>query len=401
MYSKKQAEVMLGADARWNILSGAVRSGKTFVSYDLILKRLSELPDGDRLMIGRTQQTLERNVLNPLRRRLGGERMVSAVNSKSVVHIAGKPFYVLGANNKEAVTKIQGLGLIYAYGDEMTTWHEDVFVMLQSRLSDRGACFDGTCNPSHPNHWLKTGLLDREGLNIKQWHFVLEDNPFLPAEYVRDLKKEYTGVFYDRYIRGLWVRAEGIIYRIFAEDPLSFFVSDVPRLSEINIGMDFGGTKSLHSIVATGLTSGNKSLIALKSRRYISEGTTAADVERYACEFIGEILERYGRCDYFYWDNESSVLGNGLYGVIGRRFPQVTVRPCRKFTINNRISFTLKLMGTGRFGYTKECETLKAALEQAVWDDSKADTRLDDQSVDIDTLDAFEYSFCGNMMRFD
>ena len=214
-YSSKQAEVLLNADARWNILCGAVRSGKTWVSYDLMLQRLAELPDGDRVMIGRTQQTLERNVLNPMRRILGGSQIVSHINSKNTVYIAGKPFYVVGADNKEAVTKIQGLGLVYAYGDEVTTWHESVFQMLKSRLSDKGALFDGTCNPENPLHWLKRDILDRTDLSVKQWHFVIDDNPFLPTEYVENLKKEYTGVFYSRYILGQWVRAEGIIYDMF------------------------------------------------------------------------------------------------------------------------------------------------------------------------------------------
>lgn len=211
MFSEKQADVILNANSRWNILSGAVRSGKTFVSYDLIIRRLVELPDGDRLLIGRTQQTLERNVLNPLRKRIGTS-FVSHVNSKNTVYIAGKPFYVVGADNKEAVTKIQGMGLIYAYGDEITTWHPDVFQMLKSRLSDKGALFDGTCNPDTPHHWLKTDIIDNPDVNASLWHFVIDDNPFLPPEYVESLKNEYTGVFYQRYILGEWVLAEGLIY---------------------------------------------------------------------------------------------------------------------------------------------------------------------------------------------
>ena len=211
MYSAKQADIFLNADARWNIYAGAVRSGKTWITYDLILRRLCELPDGFRAMIGRTQQTLERNVLNPMRERYG-PGIVTHINSKNTVHIGGKPFYVVGADNKEAVTKIQGLGLIYAYGDEVTTWHENVFQMLKSRLSDKGAIFDGTCNPDSPTHWLKTGIIDNLDLNVKTWHFVLEDNPFLDKAFVESLKLEYAGMWYRRYILGEWCLAEGLVY---------------------------------------------------------------------------------------------------------------------------------------------------------------------------------------------
>lgn len=213
-YSPKQKIVFKNAHRRWNILSGAVRSGKTFCSYDLIPLRIKGLPHGNRLLIGKTLATLQRNVLDPLRERY---HYVSSVSNRGVVRIFDRPFYCVGANDEKSVAKIQGLGLIYAYGDEVTTWPESFFQMLKSRLDKPGACFDGTCNPESPQHWFKQSMIDNPDLDVFHQHFTLDDNPFLSEEFKNNLKKEYTGVWYRRYILGEWCMAEGVIYDCFNE----------------------------------------------------------------------------------------------------------------------------------------------------------------------------------------
>ena len=215
-FSQKQIQVLSNAYARWNILSGAVRSGKTFASYFLIPLRIKYQHPGNFLIIGKTERTLKRNILDPMRK-LFGQRAVSQVYGDGLVDILGKTFYVAGANDERAVTKIQGMGLVYAYGDEIATWPEAFFQMLKSRLDEPGAKFDGTTNPESPYHWLKA-FLDTEELNLNHWHFRLDDNPFLDPDFVESLKQEYTGLWYKRYIEGLWVMAEGVIYDMWDED---------------------------------------------------------------------------------------------------------------------------------------------------------------------------------------
>lgn len=220
-YSRKQAEVLLNANSRWNFLIGATRSGKTFVSYDLLLKRMLRQPPGRAVLIGKTIGTLERNVLEPMRERFGIEYVSHIMQERGalVVHLFGRKCYVLGANDAKAATKLQGMGLVYAYGDEVPTWHPDVFTQLKARLSEPGAMFDGTGNPEGPNHWLKKDFLDKEGLNLYYQHFTLDDNPFLPPEFVESLKTEYAGtVWYGRYILGEWIGAEGMVYDMFDAD---------------------------------------------------------------------------------------------------------------------------------------------------------------------------------------
>src|SRR5690606_17299071 len=138
-----------------------------------------------------------------------------------------------------AVTKIQGLTLVGAMGDELSLTPESFFTMILSRLSVRGAKLFGTTNPDAPAHWLKRKFLARAGeLDLATWHFTLEDNPALDPAYVAALKREYTGLWYKRYIQGLWVQAEGAIYDMF--DPDRHVVSTLPTLVQHWVGVDYG-----------------------------------------------------------------------------------------------------------------------------------------------------------------
>ena len=121
--------------------------------------------------------------------------------------------YLEGVNDTRAQAKIRGMTLTGAYCDEVTLFTEEFFVMLLSRLSTPGAKLIGTTNPDSPSHWLMAKYLRRgDQLDLLDMKFTIEDNIFLGREYVEALKKEYTGVFYDRFILGLWKAAEGVIY---------------------------------------------------------------------------------------------------------------------------------------------------------------------------------------------
>ena len=138
--------------------------------------------------------------------------------SKKEGTLFGRKVYFEGVNDIRAENKIRGLTLDGAYCDELTLFSEDFFAMLLSRLSRPGAKLFATTNPDSPYHWLKVNYIDaaeKRGLSLLFLNFLLEDNTTLDAEYVENLKKEYTGVFYDRFILGRWVVAEGLIYSMF------------------------------------------------------------------------------------------------------------------------------------------------------------------------------------------
>lgn len=238
-FSRKQLDVIANATARLNILDGSVRSGKTVASLVAWIKFVAEAPPGELLMVGKTERTLKRNILDPLEQMVGSKNF-RLNRGEGEATLFGRRIYLAGANDERAEGKIRGMTLVGAYGDEITLWPESFFTMLLSRLSVPGARFIGTTNPDSPYHWLKTNYLDRaEELNLKHWHFTLEDNLNLDPAYVEALKKEYTGLWYKRFILGLWVMAQGIIYDMF--DETKHKIPTVEReYSEYHIAVDYG-----------------------------------------------------------------------------------------------------------------------------------------------------------------
>lgn len=400
--SKKQNEYIINATHRWNIKSGAVRSGKSFVDTAYIVpKRIREragLP-GLNVIMGVSKESIERNVLQPMREIYTSD-LIGNINNRNVARVCGEDVYCLGAEKVSQVAKIQGASIKYCYGDEIAKWNKEVFQMLKSRLDKTYSCFDGACNPEHPTHWLKE-FLDNKKLDIYLQRYTIFDNPFLAPDFVEKLCIEYDGtVYYDRLILGLWKRAEGAIYRKFADHPEDFVKEPATvDLTEIVIGVDFGGNKSGHSFVARGYDRDNN-VYGLKSIRYMNtdtkrfkEGIDSNILNDLLIRFVNEVQEKYGKVDFIYWDNAETTLGQSIRNAMIKAHPNVIVRPAKKIRIKDRIECVLKLMGAGRFFITEDCETLSTALQEAVWDEKALkDDRLDDGSSDIDTLDAFEYT---------
>lgn len=380
---------------RWNIKTGATRSGKTYMDYFVIPMRIRACTgSGLIVLMGNTTGTLTRNVIDPMRS-IWGDALVGRFSSqRGTIRLFGKDCYLLGADNKTAVKRLQGTGIEYCYGDELTTWNEDVFNMLKSRLDKPNSVFDGTCNPDNPGHYIRKFI--ESDADVFFQTYTLDDNPFETDAFKTELKKEYAGsVYYERFILGKWVAAQGIIFRQFAADPHAYDVAAVnpADLEVINIGLDFGGTESGTALVATGITRGYRQVIALKSRRY-KITLDPEHLNRAFSEFVKEILEEYRRVDTAYCDSAESTLILGLKNLVARTGLPVTIRNALKKSINGRIRLTSQLMSTGRFKLLKDgTDTLRTALSEALWNDKKQeDERLDDGTTDIDTLDAFEYS---------
>lgn len=423
--SRKQNEYIVQAAQRWNIKSGAVRSGKSFVDTAFVIPfrtRERAGKSGLNVILGVSKESIERNVLQPMRE-IYTDKLVGTINNRNVARVFGEDTYCLGAEKISQVAKIQGSSIKYCYGDEIAKWNKEVFQMLKSRLDKPYSCFDGSCNPEHPTHWLKE-FLDNPELDIYLQQYTIFDNPYLSEDFVEQLCKEYAGtIYYDRLILGLWKRAEGAVYKKFADSPELFRCEVVNCYSKdankkqfrkgdivsIEIGVDFGGNRSGHAFVARGYTDNYRDVIALKAKRILAKDNEDIDsnkLDELFCDFVGEVIDKYANCgkhdgrleycnvESVFWDNAETVLGNSIRNAIEKRFPWISVKPAKKKTINDRIRCTVRLMGAGRFFITEDCESLQIALSEAVWDQevTDKDERLDDGSTDIDSLDAFEYT---------
>lgn len=250
-----------------HILEGAVRSSKTVVSIVRWLLFVTEGPPGGLAMIGKTERSLKRNVLDVIVQLLGPKR-AKIVQGSGIMRICGREIYLAGANDEAAVAKIQGMTLVGFYGDEAPTWPQTVFDMARTRCSDPDAQWFVTGNPAASTHHMKTDWIDRAAVHLRRdgsiirrslrdpdtqdvtvYSFSIYDNPHLSEQFVQLLERSYTGVFRKRYILGEWCLAEGAIYDAWDEDRHVLPFSRIPPLTRwIGAGVDYGTVNPFHAV---------------------------------------------------------------------------------------------------------------------------------------------------------
>lgn len=409
--SDKQKEYIRNAHHRFNIKIGARRCGKTYLDIlYMIPKRIIERKgkDGLNVIFGVSKGTIERNVLQPLREIYGNE-LITAINSQNIAYLFGEEVYCLGCEKANQVSKIQGTSIKYAYGDEIAKWCQEVFIMIQASLDKPYSCFDGALNPENNTHWFKTDFLDtieEKGIDAYVQSYTIFDNPFLSKEFIDNLCKEYEGtVYYNRLILGQWCNAEGLIYKRFADNPKKYIWDKNKPLPQgyTIIGIDYGGNKSGQAFVCTRISYDYKTIIALGSEKHMGD-IDPDDLFELEIEFAKKMEYKYNcNIDYIFPDNEEVVLIRGLRRGASERGLNALVRGCIKEPINDRIDLFRTMLAYDMFWYIEEeCKTLVEAISSALWDeDAKEDTRLDDFTSDIDTMDAFEYSWTKFMRQIN
>lgn len=242
---------------RMNIWEGSVRSSKTICSLFAWIRFVLTAPAGNLLMVGKTERTLKRNILDVLEEMLPKGSFKHNIGT-SEVFIYGRRIYIAGANDERAGDRIRGMTLVGTYVDEISVLPESFFIMLTTRLSLEGASLFGTTNPDSPRHWLLDSYLNRPSvwvkhdgtieraagnLDLARFSFNLDDNPNLAPAYVAALKMEHTGLWYKRLIQGLWVLAEGAIYDQFDSDVGGpHVVQLLPEMESWWMGIDYGTT---------------------------------------------------------------------------------------------------------------------------------------------------------------
>jgi PBSX family phage terminase large subunit len=376
----KQRDFCLHSDARVNLAHGAVRSAKTVGANVRWLRTVLEAPEGvNLLMTGKTLSSLERNVLQPIGAMVGAGNF-DYRRSLKVATIYGRPILCEGANDEAAYTKIAGLTLHSAYVDEGSLCPESFFNMLISRLSEEGAQLFLTTNPAGPGHYLRKKWLDREGeLDLKSWWFHLEDNPHLPAAYVEELKRQFgppSSLFFQRYIEGRWVMAEGAVFPHFNRDLHVVRSPPEGQMKALVVGIDYGQTHPT---------------------AFLKLGKWGATW--YA---FGEYRES---------DRTNARLSQDLQGFLGGKFPSaILIDPSAKALINqlradgvqrvrgadnavlDSIGRISSALSTGNLKITASCPRLIEELEGYRWD-PKATERGEDKPIkeSDDLIDALRY----------
>jgi len=379
--------------SRINILEGSVSSGKTWISLVAWAFWVATMPkQGLYMMCAKTLTTLKNNCLLPLQDLIGESNFSFSVSTKEGL-LFGRTILLEGAADSKSEGKIRGLTLQGAYCDELTLFPKDFFTMLLSRLRAAGAKLIATTNPDNPMHWLMTDYIKKQNdLDMLVVKFLIDDNLMLPNDYVTNIKKEYCGVYYDRFILGNWVAAEGCIYNKFAANPQNYVLHKVPdNIIFATIGIDFGGNGSANTFQLTGYTQGLKQVITL-DEYYSKDELDATQLANEFCKFVKKNQLQYKILEA-YADSAEQTIIRSFKNELVKQGIALVVKNARKGEITERIRFYNMLFGCDSYKIMSHCKKTIEAFQNAVWQqNTNKDIRLDDGKMNIDTLDAQEYS---------
>ena len=409
MISPRQQKILAFPYSKYDALicDGAVRSGKTSIMMWAFVRWAMENFSGQRFGVcGRTVDSCTKNIIVPftamslakeryiIRWRRGDK--VMEVRRGAVTNY----FEVFGGKDEASYTLIQGRTLAGVLLDEVVLMPRSFVEQALARCSVDGARLWFSCNPGSPHHWFYQEWIKRSReRNALYLHFEMTDNPGLSKRTLERYENMYAGIFYDRYVRGLWVAAEGIVYKDFANDTEKYLIGDPlewakqngASFSIISIGVDFGGTKSATKFQATGITKDFR-VVALEEEYIKNEEIDPNALNRRFATFCQLITSKYGYSQTRA-DSAETVLIRGLDHTAQKMRLGTQVKNAMKLQITDRIRLVVLLMKQGRFKVSRNCPHLIDALQTAIYvPDKFEDERLDDGTSDIDSLDAFEYS---------
>ena len=226
------------------IADGAIRSGKTVtMGFSFVIWAMTNFDRHNFAMCGKTIASFRRNVLGTLKQQLRARGYtVTEKRADNLVVISkgnrANLFYIFGGKDESSQDLIQGITLAGVLFDEVALMPESFVNQATARCSVTGSKFWFNCNPAGPMHWFYVKWIRRcRKLKILYLHFTMADNLSLGAAIKERYEAMWSGVFYDRYIRGLWVVAEGLIYPMFGE---SCITDEVPTGGEYYISCDYG-----------------------------------------------------------------------------------------------------------------------------------------------------------------
>lgn len=267
-FSKRQKQVLHWwrpgspyADYDGIIAEGSIRSGKTIVYIlSFILWTTHTFTGRNFIISGRTVGSLKRNVISPMLRILRALKIEYTYNrSDNQIEFGGNIYYLFGADNDASQDKIQGLDAAGWLADEVALHHPDFIAQALGRLVNTdNAKFWWNCNPESPFHTVYTDyILCAKDKRILHLHFTLDDNLTLSQKAKDKARRMFSGVFFKRYILGLWVVAEGAIFDMFDEDRHIVDESKLPSMIKYWVGVDYG-TGSVTCFWLLGLGSDNR-----------------------------------------------------------------------------------------------------------------------------------------------
>lgn len=403
MSRKQIASYGRAYDARVAIFEGSIRAGKTFSWILLMLWKIATAgPVGAIVIIGKNRDSIYRNVFEPIEQipvLASFSRFVHYRQGAPTAQIFGRTVHVVGANDAGSESRIRGMTIQKAFCDEVTVLDPNFFKQLLGRMSVDGAQLFGTTNPDGPAHWLRKEYLSKvpgtshydpateADKRLTDWvvvHFTMDDNPSLGEAYKASMRREYTGLWYSRFILGLWVSAEGAIYDMWDETKMVVPHGDLPDMvAYMSLGLDYGTTNPTAGVL---LALGADDVLYAVDEWAPPKSTDAHladDLQRWqdarpkaewtfvdpaAASFRLELFERD-------WDGLASATNDVLDG----------------------IRLVASLLATGRFKVSDRCARLLDELPGYRWDDKASAKGIDKPIKENDHfLDALRYAIASS-----
>ena len=302
IYTPKQIEILKACrNTDWFMLinHGAKRSGKTQLDNDLFLSELRNvrktadeigIDTPQYILAGYSMGNIQDNILTELSNKYGFEFKFDKYNN---FNLFGVKVVQTSHGSISGLGRIRGITAFGAYINEASLANQEVFDEIKARCSGRNARIIADTNPDHPEHWLLKDYINSSASGIMSNHFRLDDNTFLDARYVKQIKETTpSGMFYDRGVEGLWVSGEGVVYPDFDREKHSITAEQVRQLrfDRVFAGVDWGW-EHWGAIVVIGVTG---------KRYYIIEEHAAQ--HRFIDDWIltaRDIIARHGDISFY------------------------------------------------------------------------------------------------------
>ena len=375
------------------ICDGSIRAGKTMtMAVSFILWAFTAFDKQVFAICGKTIESVRRNIVTHLPQWLDGIVRIQERRSENllIISFAGKTnrFYLFGGKDEGSAALIQGMTLAGVMFDEVALMPRSFVEQALARCSVEGSKFWFNCNPDSPEHWFyKEWIQKHKEKNALYLHFTMKDNNSLSEKVKKRYENMYSGVFYDRFIRGLWVVAEGLVYDFFQSKKETIIKTvDMNDYNEFYVSIDYG-TINPCSMGLWGVNSEGAARIKESYFDSRKEGRQRTDEEHY--QALVELVEDLPITRVIVDPSAASFIE------CIRRHGEFRVKPAINSVIDG-IRITSSLLNAGMIRIDPSCKDCIREFGLYRWDEKKtSDTVLKENDH---AMDEVRY-FCNTVLR--
>lgn len=387
--SKKQKQIFKwchSTDYKAIICDGAVRSGKTICMItSFVLWAMKCFDNANFGICGKTIASAERNIIKPVQDVIDITAYFKVTykrGSQNVMIVEGDGkknyFYLFGGKDQSSYQLMQGITLSGIFYDEVALMPENFVQQGITRcLSVEQAKYWFNCNPESPNHWFyQDWILNADNHNALHLHMLMDDNPIITKKQLAEAKMQFSGVFYDRYIRGLWVLSEGLIYPMYEQ---AFDKAPEKRAEGYAISIDYG---IMNAFAVTLWGRYGEMWWAVDELYYSGRDTKVTRTDDEHLEAVNKFLDENGVTGRIYTVIDPSATS---FIALLRKTPQrYNVKKANNDVIKG-IELTAVAMQRGIIKFSDKCKNTKREFSSYVWDENSIDDRpvkVDDHCMD-------------------